>query len=340
MQTGQPMDPVVVNVTRGGRVESTHRGRVVVSDAGGAIHFRVGDIDSPIFPRSAIKPLQATLLVESGAASHFALGPDALALASASHGGEPRHIEALQHWLNGIEMSEADLQCGSHWPTYEPAACELVVQGRKPTQIHNNCSGKHVGFLAVARHLGMDTQDYIAYGHPLQARLRDVLGAFCDLDMERLDWGLDGCSIPTYDMPMRSLALGMARFADPKDLGDATGEAVRQVAEAMSAEPFMVAGTGRYCSRMMEAAGPRLLVKTGAEGVYCAALPEHGLGIALKCDDGATRAAEVMMTSVLRRLGVIDKTVAEAVSDLVHVELRNWAGRLVGEVHPCGPLVE
>ena len=340
MQTNQLMDPVVVNVTRGGRTESAHRGRVLVADTGGTIHYRVGDIDAPVFPRSAIKPLQATLLVESGAASHYSLGQDALALASASHGGEPRHTETVERWLHAMGMTEADLECGSHWPMYEPAARELAVQGRVPTQVHNNCSGKHAGLLAVARHLDADTSGYIAYGHPVQARLREMLGAFCDLDMERLDWSLDGCAIPTYDMPMRSIALGMALFADPKDLGEATAEAARQVAEAMSAEPFMVAGTGRYCSRMMEAAGPRLLVKTGAEGVYCAALPEHGLGIVLKCDDGATRAAEVMMTSVLRRLGVIDKAVAEAVSDLVHVELRNWSGRLVGEVHPCGPLVE
>ncbi len=321
-------NPQLVEATRGAMVESRHRAAFAVADTDGRIVLSGGDFERPVYARSAIKPLQALPLIESGAADAYALSNAEIALACASHSGEPRHVETVRAWLTRIGCTVADLECGSHLPTNETAMQALLRDRQDATPAHNNCSGKHTGFLTLARHMGVATKGYIAYHHPVQQRVLGALETMTGLDLGAAPRGIDGCGIPVIAVPLGNLALAFARLTDPRDQPEARQVACERICAAMAAEPFMVAGTDRYCTRVMTATGGDALIKTGAEGVYCGALPKLGLGIAVKVDDGAQRAAEVLMGRLLRRFGVLDDTHAELLSQPLH----NRAGTRVGEV--------
>ena len=324
-----------IEVTRGAMVESRHRVRYAVCDTEGRVLRHGGDPEQAIYPRSAIKPLQSLALVESGAAEAFGLGDAEIALACASHGGEPRHIETVAAWLERIGCGVEDLECGPHLPGHEPSALSLTRRGETPSAIHNNCSGKHSGFLTVARHLGVPTEGYSRYEHPVQQRVLGILESLAGLDLGPAPRGIDGCGIPVVGMPLGNVALAFARFADPGDQPEARQAACARVCAAMAAEPFMVAGSGRFCSEVMAATAGRVLVKTGAEGVFCAALPDRGLGLAVKAEDGAGRAAECAMAGLLRELGAFDAGAERALAARFEHPLRNWAGTEVGAVRPA-----
>lgn len=329
-----PANPILAEVTRGAMVESRHRASLAVIDTAGRVMLSAGDHQAPVYGRSAIKPLQALPLIESGAAEAFGLSDAEIALACASHSGEPRHVEAVAAWLERIGCTAADLECGAHPPYDEKAAAALLRAGGEVSTLHNNCSGKHTGFLTTARHLGLPTKGYIRYDHPVQQRVLGVLEVMTGLDLSAAPRGIDGCGIPVIAIPLGNMALAMARLADPRDQPEARQAACARVLKAMTAEPFMVAGSGRYCTRAMKSLGGRAILKTGAEGVYCGAVPGEGLGFAIKADDGAGRAAEAVAGQVLRRLGLIG---AGEEALLVH-PLRNRAGVEVGEVRAPDPL--
>jgi L-asparaginase II len=295
-------NPVLVEVTRGGRVESRHRGAAVIADAEGASVFAKGDVDAPVFPRSAVKAMQALPLIETGAADAFGFGARELALAQASHGGEPPHVAGVSAMLQAIGLGEGDLECGAHMPNHGVSARALIRDGHEARQLHNNCSGKHANFLAVARQLGIEHRGYVAAQHPVQelvrAALQDLTGAAHDPE----HCGIDGCSIPTYALPLRALARGFARFASGSGLAAERAAAARRLYEAAVGEPYFVAGTGRFCTEVMQLLGGAALLKTGAEGVFCAAIPSLGFGVALKCEDGTTRASEAIMAALLAQL--------------------------------------
>jgi L-asparaginase II len=297
-------NPVLVEVTRGGRVESRHRGAAVVADPEGASVFAIGNVDAPVFPRSAVKAIQALPLIETGAADTFGFGARELALSQASHGGEPPHVAGVSAMLQAIGLGEGDLECGAHMPSHAASARALIAEGREAGQLHNNCSGKHANFLAVARRLGVDHQGYIAARHPVQelvrAALENLIGAAHDPE----HCGIDGCSIPTYAVPLTALARGFARFASGSGLAAERATAARRLYDAAVREPYFIAGTGRFCTEVMQLLGGAALLKTGAEGVFCAAIPSRGLGVALKCEDGTTRASEAMMAALLAGLFV------------------------------------
>jgi L-asparaginase II len=322
-------NPVLVEVTRGGRAESRHRGAVAIVDADGTAVFAAGDVARPVFPRSAVKALQALPLVESGAADSYRFGARELALAQASHGGETAHVEGVAAMLSVIGLTEADLECGSHFPSHAASARELVRQGREPSQLHNNCSGKHANFLAVARHLGIDHRGYVGAGHPVQVMIRETMEALTGAPHAADACGTDGCSIPTYAVPLSALARGFARFATDAGLPPERAAAARRLYAAAVTEPYFIAGTGRFCTDAMTLLAGAALLKTGAEGVFCAALPALGLGVALKCDDGATRAAEAMMAAVLARLLPAH---AEALRCWTHARVLTRRGAEAGEV--------
>lgn len=328
-------NPVLVEVTRGTLVESRHRGSAVVVDIAGKVAARWGDQSARIYPRSAVKPLQAIPLVESGAADAAGLGDEEIAVACASHGGEPRHTGIVAAWLERIGLAVGDLECGAHWPSHEESAHALAAKGEPPTALHNNCSGKHTGFLGTARHRGEATRGYVRFDHPVQQRLLGTLEAMCGLELGDAPRGIDGCAIPTIAVPLENLAFAMARFGAPDDLPAERAAACRRIAAAIAAEPFMIAGSGRYCTEIVAATGGRAIVKTGAEGVFCAALPEYGLGVALKCDDGAGRAAEVMMSAVLRHVGVIDEALEAKLATRLTIPVTNRSGAHVGDVRPA-----
>lgn len=331
-------NPVLVEVTRGPLVESRHRGAIAVVDAEGAAALTVGEVDEPIFPRSAVKALQALPLVASGAADELGLGDAELALACSSHAGEPAHTEAAASMLAKAGRDEATLECGCHWPFDVKAARALAERGERPSQLHNNCSGKHAGFVCLACASRVDPAGYVAPDHPVQetvrAALEEVTGATLTADRR----GTDGCAIPTYAMPLTCLAYGFAKFGAGAHLSADYARAATRIRKAVAANPFMVAGTGRFDTRLMEGLGPRVFLKTGAEGVYCAALPELGLGVALKCEDGATRAAEAMMAAVIRRFLDLDERERTLLDGFAATPVKNWNKHDVGEIRTVGPL--
>lgn len=327
-----PASPLVVEVTRGNMVECLHHASYAICDSAGHVVLSGGDIERPVYGRSAIKPLQAIPLLETGAADRWSLAPAEIAVACASHGGEPRHVTVIGDWLTRIGLSESDLECGPHLPDHDDSAHALLRAGKTPNQLHNNCSGKHTGFLSTAQHLGHPTKGYIRLEHPVQQRILGVLESMCGLDLSHAPRGIDGCGIPVIGIPLGNLALGMARFVDPSDQPEARQDAVARIGKAMAKEPFMVAGSDRFCTQIMEATAGKALVKTGAEGVYCGAIPDLGLGIALKVDDGASRASEVLMAQLLHHFKVLDEAALSQAPTALEQPITNRAGLRVGEV--------
>ena len=331
-------NPIVVEVTRGPAVESRHRGSAVVIEPDGHVIASWGNAEEPVFPRSAIKAVQAIPLIETGAADAIGLGDKEITLACASHNGEPQHVETVAAWLEKIGLGPDDLECGPHWPFDREAARTLAQSGGVPSALHNNCSGKHAAMLSTARHLGEPTEGYVRIEHACQQRVMGIIEFMCGLDLGDVPRGIDGCAIPAFAIPLGNIALAMARIAAPDSLPDKRAEAITRIRDAVAAEPHMVAGRGRYCTEVMTLAGDRVMVKTGAEGVYTAAAPTQGIGVALKCDDGATRASQVMMTAILSQLGILDEGMVETLAHLLRVPLKNSAGANIGEIHASGPL--
>lgn len=330
-------DPVLVEVTRGPMVESRHRGAMVVVDTDGQVVFSMGNVEQPVFPRSAVKAIQALPLVESGAADALGFEQADLALACASHSAEKAHVERVAAMLARGGLDESALECGVHWPSQQAVLIAMAREGTEPTAIHNNCSGKHAGFLCTCRHLGMPTNGYVGAGHPYQELLRDTLEAVTGAAHSTGNRGIDGCSIPTYAVPLQALARGFARMVSGRGLPPERAKAAQRLIEACMAEPFYVAGTERACTKLMELAPGRIFVKTGAEGVFCGGVPELGFGFALKCDDGATRASEAMAASLLARLFDFEPTLAEQLEVMANPKLNNWNGIEVGEIRTTEP---
>lgn len=331
-------NPVLVETTRGNIVENRHRGAVVVSDSAGGLKMEIGDIDRPVFPRSAIKAMQALPLIESGAADAFRLEDKHLALACASHAGEQPHVAAALEMLRRAGLDEAALECGSHWPLSHPATIELAASGGSPGPRHNNCSGKHAGFLCTCRHLGIEHAGYVNPEHEFQQSIREILEDLTG-NPHAIDLcGRDGCSIPTYATPLRGLARGFARMTDGQGIGPERRRACTRLMSACMAEPFFVAGTDRACANLMQAAPGRIFVKIGADGVYCGAVPELGLGIAVKIDDGTERAVIAVMAAVLARLFAEEAPLCSVLDDMARTGIENRNGFIIGQVRPTGPL--
>jgi len=328
-------NPVLVELTRGDLVESAHRGAAAVVDAGGRVVASWGDVERAVYPRSAIKPLQALPLLETGAADAFAVGADEIALACASHTGERTHVEAVASWLGRMGLGEADLECGAHAPLGQAARAGLLRAGTPFGRLHNNCSGKHAAMLATARHMGEPTAGYTSPDHPVQRRVRVLLAEMGGADLDDAPAGIDGCGIPTLGMPLLAIAHAMARLAAPDGLAPARAAAARRVTAAMAAHPHMVAGRNRFCTRVLAAGGGAVLVKSGAEGVFTAALSGSGLGIALKTDDGAGRAAEAAIATLLLRFGALEGRVLDVLAGDAHSIQRNWGGTETGALRPA-----
>lgn len=325
-------NPVMVEVTRGGVVESRHRGAAVVVGAGGGQVASWGDVDRPMFPRSAVKPFQALPLLESGAADHFQLSEEEIALACGSHGGEFEHVHTVAGWLCRIGLTPEDLACGAHPPLSEAAAVALVRKGEAPSALHNNCSGKHAGFLTTALHLGEPVTGYAGPVHPVQLRVKMVLAQISGADLGERMRGIDGCGAPAFAMPLRNLALAMARLADPGHLNRLRAAAIRRIVRAMTGQPYFVAGRGRFDTAIIHAGAGDVVVKSGAEGVHAAALPRRGLGIAVKIDDGGKRAAEAAVAALLERYGDLDEGCRRLLAAHLEVPVRGATAARLGTV--------
>ena len=333
-------NPVLVQAWRGDMVESFHRGAYAVMDGDGTLVAAAGDIARPVYPRSAIKLLQALPLVESGAAERFGLTDEELALAGASHEGESAHTRTAAAMLAKCGLDESVLECGAHWPYNEATQHALAAAGMAPGALHNNCSGKHAGFVCLGCLLAgeRDRRTFLAgYVQPEHAVMREVGAAIESVAGWRLadaPRAVDGCSIPTYGIPLARLAHAFARVATGQGLAPGRAAAARRLRVAAARAPSMIAGSGRFDTRVIERFGERVYCKVGAEGMYCAALPQRGLGIALKMDDGNTaRACEVVMAALLESLvgalGDEERTLLASLSD---VTLRNRRGVEVGRL--------
>ena len=325
-------NPVTVEVTRGRLVESRHRGSVAVVDGDGGLVFSSGDVEAAVFPRSACKAMQALPLVESGAADAYGFGDRELALACSSHNGEDAHVALAAAMLKRAGRGEETLECGAHWSFDQPTLIHQARTLERPGALHNNCSGKHAGFVCACCHQGIDPKGYVGYDHPLQREIRETMASLTGTALGVDNCGTDGCAIPSYAVPLKSLAHGFARMATGSGLGAARAKASRRLIAACMAEPYYVAGTGRACTKLMEAAPGRIFAKTGAEGVFCAALPEQGIAIALKAEDGATRAAEAMVAAVLARFFEKGGEVHARLTAMANKPLTNWNGIHVGDI--------
>jgi L-asparaginase II len=322
-------NPVLVEVLRGTLVESRHRGAVAVADAGGAAVIAVGDVATPIYPRSAVKALQALALVETGAADRYGFGDEELALACASHSGEPGHVAGVERMLAAAGLDSSALRCGAHYPMSQPAAAALARSG-EPSALHNNCSGKHAGFICDACAMGVDHAGYWKPEHPVQRQVRAVLEGLTGTVLGDDRRAIDGCSAPTWAIPLKNLAHAFAKFSTGKGLAPERARAAARLRAACAQKPWHVAGTGRFCTEIMQLLAARVFVKTGAEGVYCGALPEQGLGIAIKCDDGAGRAAQAIMAAIVARFLPLEDAERAVLTRFVHPTLNNWNGIEVG----------
>lgn len=327
--TEAPANPLLVEVLRGNLVESRHAGAIAVADTDGRLVLALGDMERPVFPRSAVKAMQAIPLVESGAADAFALGDDELAVACASHSGDRVHIEAVRRLLAKAGLDESHLACGAHWPVSESATRELILAGRRPQAIHNNCSGKHAGMLAACLHLGLDPRGYERPKHELQVMIARIISETCGTALDRAHMGIDGCSVPAFALPLGALARGFARLGTGEGLPAARAAAAKRLVEACFAAPLLVAGEGRFDTLVMSALAPAIFVKGGAEGVHCAALPQLGLGIAVKADDGAKRGAERALAETIAALRPEARL---ALAGQLDGEILNWRGTSVGRV--------
>ena len=318
----------LIEVWRGDLAECVHRGHVVVAGADGGIVQAWGDPGAVFYPRSAFKMIQALPLIESGAADAVGLRVDQLALACASHQAAAIHTDRVQAWLAALGLTDDDLRCGPQTPNDVPARDQMIKTDKSPCQYHNNCSGKHSGFLTLNRHLGGGAE-YIDIDHPVQ---KAVFAAFEETTGEDSPgYGIDGCSAPSHATSVLGLARAMAQFATARDRSDTRSLAQTRLVDAMTTYPELVSGEGEACTELMRACGDRVAIKGGADGAYVAILPDLRLGVALKIVDGSQRAKEAAIAAVLIKLGVLDAA-HPAAKRRVNTVMRNWRGIAVGTV--------
>ncbi len=322
---------LVVKVRRGPMVESQHAVALIVSDLTGKCPVALGDPEALVMPRSAVKPIQALVLAESGAIGTYGLDARHLSFACASHNGEEPHLELARDWLGRLGLEDDDLECGAHAPL-NPFTGGPRYKVEPAGRISNNCSGKHLGFLSACLQRSWPLKGYIKARHELQQAILGVMEQVCATDLSGAPMGVDGCGIPTLGLPLGHMALGMARFGLPQDLPSARADACQALMQAVWDQPFFIAGSDRCCTAVNAQMRGRALVKVGAEGVYCAALPELGLGLALKAQDGSKRAAETALLWALEHLGLLTLQDRSALAAFHAPLVFNSLGEEVGQI--------
>jgi L-asparaginase II len=321
-----------VAVRRGARVESVHHVAACVADVDGEVVLKAGTIETPVFLRSSAKPFIAAASVRAGVLERFGFGERELALMCASHNGEPGHVELVASMLERIGATVDDLACGAQTPSYEPAAAALAARGERATQLHNNCSGKHAGILALATVIGAPFEGYLEAGHPAEQLILAMCERVSDDVFEGDRLAVDGCGIPVYATTLHKAAVSFARLATLHGVEDEDAIALARVSAAMVSEPWYVAGTGRFDTDLMRATAGRIVSKAGAEGFHCDAILDAGLGLALKVIDGSRRAAPPATLAALDSLRVLEPKARAALRQHAVAPVKNLAGRVVGEV--------
>ena len=318
----------MVRVERGGVEEAVHLGHLAAVDADGRVQASAGNPDRLTYFRSCAKPFQAIAALGTGIVSRFHLEPEHVAIMTASHNGEPRHVEVVRDLLQRAGIPESALQCGAHWPYYEPAATVARRAMEQPLQVFNNCSGKHAGMLAAARAQGAPLGTYLDPGHPVQQRIAGVIAEFTAQAPSAIHYGIDGCSAPNAAVPLAPIARSFATLVTSSD------ESARAVVDAMTTHPFLIGGTDRFDTRLMEVTKGRLLAKGGAAGAHCTADRRSGLGLAVKLDSGVGTWTAVAVMAALERLGWLEDAEREALESFALPSLRNHKRVVVGSVRP------
>lgn len=328
---------VVARALRNGQTEDWHHGAAAVVTPAGELKGRIGDPQLPVFLRSAAKPFQAVELVLAGGCERYSLEPADLALICASHVGTPAHEERAASILARAELTEDDLRCGIHPPFDAEVRRAMRARGEEPRVLQNNCSGKHAGMLCACRLLGLPLESYLEPEHPLQLRIRDQIARFSAVDAEQIGVGIDGCSLPTFSLPLAAAARAYAALADPEaaDLPGDVAAAVRRIVDAMTSVPEMVAGPGHFSTRLMEVTGGRILGKEGAQGYYAVAVRGPvALGITVKVAGGDQACRPGVVLDLLRQAGVLSAAELAELESFWKIEIRNYRGLEVGELKP------
>jgi L-asparaginase II len=328
--------PILARVIRGETVESLHRGNIIATDGDGITLLEAGDPQTVTFFRSACKPFQAMPLITTGAADAFGFTEDEIALACASHSGEPMHIEIVARMLEKVGLGESDLQCGSHFPFSEKESERLRRANAEITQLHNNCSGKHAAMLATAKHLGADTKTYLSADHPVQQQILNAISAFCEISKDEIAIGIDGCCAPNFAMPLKAMAKSFLNLVAP-DQRSAYRVAAKRLVAAITNYPELIGGSERLDTILMKCAPGKLISKVGADGVWlCGILPSEqfpkGAAIALKIEDGDDkRGRPVVAIELLRRFGILRGGELREYSPM---PIKNRRDETVGRVEP------
>lgn len=332
-QINENCNPILVEHSRGGIPESFHRGVICVVDAEGKIISSVGDVKQVCFPRSALKYFQHIPLLLSGAFDHFGFTLKDLALMCGSHNGESMHTLGASHILNNIGMDASALQCGSQPPTLKADFTALIREGKEPNALHNNCSGKHAGFLAYCKFKGLSTDNYLDPAHELHKEIKRITALFCEMNEDELILGTDGCSAPIFAMPVYNQAVAYKNLVSPEKFGPEIAEACHKIVKAVADYPEMIAGTKRYCTDLIAASKGKIIGKTGADGVYSIAIPEKKWGICIKIDDGKMGPQYNVAQALLEHLQLLGTEEAQQLTTYLETDIRNWSGIKTGSTH-------
>jgi L-asparaginase II len=321
----------LIGVERGGVREATHFGHLASVDAAGRIYDRLGDPDVVAYFRSCAKPFQTIAGLRAEIVPRYGLTPEHIAIMSASHNGEPRHLAIVRDLLAHADLEEGALQCGAHWPYYEPAAAVVRREMAEPIAVFNNCSGKHAGMLTAARGLQAPLDRYLDLDHPVQRQIRATVAEFSGVPEADVRYGIDGCSAPNAAVPLRAMARAFATLVTSQN------DYARAVVDAMTSDPYLVGGTERFDTALMEATDGRLLAKGGAAGAHCTGDRRSGRGLALKLDSGDGTWTAVAVMAALSRLGWLEPAEADRLSRFARPPLRNVRHLEVGVVRPLLP---
>jgi L-asparaginase II len=325
-------NPILVDVVRNGVVESFHRGSVIVVNTKGETVFSLGDIDRSIYPRSALKPLQAIPIIESGAADKFGLSDKEVSLSCASHNSEEIHVDTVNKWLERLQLNNTQLECGEAFPSYPKAAYKMAAAGEQPSRAHHNCSGKHSGMLTLASHLLDDVQGYSAHSHIVQQVWMNTLTEMIGEDVSKMHWEQDGCGLPAICMPIQKLAYAFSLFSEPDKQPGARGLAMTSILKSIAKYPEMIAGSERCCSAVAKETQGKVIVKYGAESVYAGVIPHLKLGFALKIDDGTPRGSEVALGALLNKVNAITAAQNEQLQPFFNPDIINSLKNKTGEI--------
>ncbi|WP_316571432.1 asparaginase [Neobacillus sp. YIM B06451] len=322
----------LVEVYRGDLLESSHNGDIAVVDSQGTLLYYAGNPNRFVYARSSMKPIQAIPVVETGAADRFGFSDADLSLCCASHSGERQHTDRVLEILKRVGIDDSALKCGVHIPRWQNTYKELILSGQEVTPLFNNCSGKHAGMLATAKHMGETLENYYDPGHPVQQRILNAVSEMADFPKEDIKIGIDGCGVPVHGLPLERIAYSFARMANPSSLDESRQKTVKRITQAMIAAPEMVAGTDRFCTDFMIAGQGRFFGKAGAEAVYCIGDYETGLGIAIKISDGTPRAVYPAAVEVLKQLNLLSETQISQLNDHYLPTLKNARQEEIGRI--------